>query len=90
MIMKGLSTAFSSVISGAPVVQALHFDRPDFHDIAWPICQTASDDESTSLIPSRELHLPLADLSIITCGLDSHITQTSPLQIGAPPLLGLG
>ena len=85
-VSERLLTASSSVICSAPDVLALHFNGSDFYDMACSIRQAIPDDELTSLIPFFELHLPLADLTIIACELESHITETSPLQKSAPSL----
>ena len=85
-VSERLLTASSSVICSAPDVLALHFNGSDFHDMACSIWQAIPDDKSTSLIPFCELDLPLADPTIIACELESHITETSPLQISAPSL----
>ena len=65
---------------------ALHINGSDIYNMACSIWQSVPDDELTSLIPFCELHLPLADLTIIPCELESHITEAPPLQISALPL----
>ena len=85
-VSKRLLTAPSSVICSAPDVLALHFNGSGFYDMACSIWQAIPDDELTSLKPFCELHLPLADLTMFAWQLESHITETSPLQISAPTL----
>ena len=85
-VSERLLTASSSVIWSAPDVLALHFNGSDFYDMACSIRQAIPDDELTSLIPFFELHQPLADPTIIACERESHITETSPLQISVPSL----
>ena len=85
-VSERLLTASSSVICSAPDVLALHITGSDFYNMACSIWQAIPDDELTSLIPFCDLHLPLADLTIIPCEPEPHITETPPIHISAPPL----
>ena len=76
------------VIFCAPVAQAFHLDGLDCDNLNCLICHANSDEESTSLVLSYKLYLPLADLSISPYKSIPKQATTRLVLIRAPPLRG--